>query len=603
MLGLAYIRSIEATVINCNNNACDDNDLVPEMKCCRYEDLLSDEFDYHNISTITHPSRYVTTVTHSLDIQQFIITNSNISKIPRNLFQNIIDLKYLDVVQSGVRNIFVTDFFGANKLIHLNLTKNAIKTLEPKLFVHAQNLLTLDLSFNDITSLSEYAFDHLDKLKKLIISNNKLIAFETHQRFNDLEVFHINHNLLNEIGEAIFQNSSKLREINLRNNILHMHHLLLPKDVVLDTFDISNNLASISISSKQVSIQNTSTLTYIVNENVEILDASNNQISNIEFESNTHLTKLNLSNNNLTSVRNITHINNLQQLDLSYNSIKDFAISSFSEMNKLNVLNLKKSGLTSLDFGTFSQQTNLISLDISDNNLKKINFDMLLFMSSLSVLYIDGNQLTNIDVLDIKDILPNLKTISISRNLFKCHDLISIMKTLNSHHINMNMVIENIVKHSSNIRGISCFSDSNGVSVEKSTKIVEITTESTLDLNLGEQIYELNQKMNNSIKQSQKELINLKNNLQSLKKQLEKSLNEQIQNLSSFHDEYVFSKNDTHSVGSDSFQLAVTFLVIVLILFLFGIALFLFVKYRASARRRWYTSAKENSASADQTLV
>lgn len=563
------------------------------MKCCIYKNLISDEFVYNNVpSTQITRSGYYThqSITYSLDIQQFIIVNSNISKIPKDLFQSISELKHLDVLNSGVKNIFVADFFGANKLTHLNLTKNVIQTLEPKLFVHAQNLLSLDLSFNDITNVSEYSFDHLDKLKTLILSNNKLIAFEANQRFTDLEVFFISDNALSVIGQELFRNSSKLRKINLRNNNLHIDHLLLPSDITLDTFDISNNLASIRISSMEISIQNTTSSSYLVHKNVKILDASNNQIVKIEFESNSLLTHINLSNNNLTSMENITNLNNLQHLDLSFNSINDFAISSFSEMNDLHVLNLKNSGLTFLDFGTFSQQTKLSVLDISDNNLKKINFDMLLFMPSLSVLNIDGNQFTNIDVSDIKNILPNLTTISISRNLFQCHDLIIVMKTLNSLRINLDTVDDNVVKNTSNIRGIKCFSNSN----EQFTRNGANNFTSALQ----------SEKQTSVLNQTSDSVHDLKNSLELLKNQFEKRFTEQVQNLSSLNDKFISFCNTNlliHSNESDSFQFAFTFMLIVLILLVFALSLYLYCKFRA--RRRWYTAAKQNSTRADQTLV
>lgn len=572
---------------------CSDSNRKPGMKCCIYENLTSDEFVYKNVHSSFHQSYGTYITTNSLDIQQFIIANSEISSIPKNIFQHINKLKHLDVLNSGLKNICVSDFVGAKELTHLNLTKNAIETLEPKVFVYAESLLILDLSFNEIANLTEYAFDHLDMLKTLILSNNKLVAFDAKQKFANLEVFHINDNLLNAFGQEIFQNSLKLREIDLKNNPLSLEHLLLPSDVILDTFDISNNLASISINSKRICIRNTSTSSYSVHRNVEVLDASNNQISNIQFESNAHLTNINLSNNNLTSMENITHLNNLQQLDLSFNSIKDFAISSFSEMNDLHVLNLKKSGLTSLDFGTFSQQTKLTFLDVSDNNLKRINFDMLLFMSSLSVLHIDGNQLTSIDVSDIKNILPNLTTMSISRNLFQCNDLITVVKTLNSSGINLTIVDDNVVKSTSNIRGIKCFSNSYGGLIQNSSNTLQLPNNS--DSHFDKQT---------NVEVNQQQLLDLKTSLESFKNQLEKRFDEQVQNLTSLNEKFnSFSETNhlIHGNESDSFQFAFSFLLIVLILLVFGFSIILYCKYRA--RRRWYMAAKQNSTSADQTLV
>lgn len=580
------------------NNACEDIQLHG-MKCCKYENLTTDEFVYSNVAMMTQKPHhelylyssgyYVQSQTYSLtDIQQFVIVNSNISKIPNNLFQNMKQLKYLDVLNSSVRSIFVADFFGANQLTYLNLTKNVIETLEPKLFVHAQNLIVLDMSYNRITNLSEYAFDHLDKLQTLILSNNRLFAFEINQRFIDLEVFSIDDNMVNVFGERIFQNSSKLREVNLRNNKLHIKNILLSNDVILDIFDIGNNFVSVSLSSKQISIQNTGTTLYSVHRNVQILDASNNQIFNIEFESNIHLTSINLSRNSLTSMKNLTHLKNLQQLDLSFNSINDFAVSSFSEMNNLRVLNLKRSGLTSLDFGTFSQQTQLIFLDISDNNLKKINFDMLLFVSSLSELYIDGNQLTNIDVSNIKNTLPNITTISISRNLFRCNDLISILKTLNSFHINLRILDNEVMKNDSNVRGIKCFSSSNDADGSNITQLS-------------------NNFSSNSFSNPQEEMLHLKSSLEALRNEYERRYSEHVQNLSSLNEKFNSFLNENLLIesdddGSDLFRFAFMFLLIVVILFVCGFSIIWYCKFHA--RRRWYiAAAKQNTTNADQTLV
>lgn len=587
----------EAIKINCANNGCGDYNDNALVKCCKYENLQSDEFVYDNVVSSSYLRNYVKETTYSLNVQKFIVINSNISKIPKNLFQNINELAYLDVVNSGVKNVFVTDFFGANKLTHLNLTKNTIESLEPKLFVHAQSLQVLDLSFNNLANISEYAFDHLDKLNTLILSKNKLVTFDINQRFIDLEVFSIDDNLLTLMGQTIFQNSTKLRDINLRNNSLRIENLVLPINTTLQTFDISNNLASITISSKKISIKNTTTSAYLVHRTVEILDASHNQISSIQFESNTHLRTLLLGNNNLTSTENVTYLHNLQQLDLSFNTIKDFGISSFSDMNDLRVLDLQSSGLTFLDFGTFSQQTQLTFLDISDNNLRKIDFDMLMFMSSLSVLHIDGNLFTNIDVSDIKSILPNLTTISISRNLFNCHDLISIIKTLSALRIDLHISDDSVVKKTSNVRGIKCFGDSRSDLLNaKEIDSIELSSNFSSDLHFREQTI---------VSNDEKEIRELKRTFELLKNQFEKLSIEQKQNLSALNEKFISSSSNQnlliHGNESDSFQFAFTFLLIIVILFAFGLSIFLYCKYRSN--RRWYTASKQNCTSADQTLV
>lgn len=335
-------------------------------------------------------------------------------------------------------------------------------------------------------------------------------------------------------------------------------------------------MASIYIDSWKISIQRTNSTFYLVHQSVAVLDASYNQISNIQFEINSRLTELNLSNNNLSSMKNITHLHGLQHLDLSFNSIKDFGIFSFLEMNDLHVLNLRKSGSTHVRFGMFSVQEKLIFLDLSDNNLKEINFDKL-FIPMLSVLHIGGNQLTNIDDFSLESNLPNLTAIDISRNHFACKDLVKIVRFLSLLHIDLHS--DDWVKNSSNVAGVNCFEDSHQ---EK-----QITNNFTsLDLHRQAQNFDSRE------------------SFESLKQQFDKRFNELVHNVTDLH-EQIRKQNllncNNESDLFDSFRFQLAFLLIVVILFTFGLSLLLY--WKICNRRRWYTTVKQNATSADQTLV
>ncbi len=139
----------------------------------------------------------------------------------------------------------------------------------------------------------------------------------------------------------------------------------------------------------------------------------------------------------------------------------------------------------------------------------------------------------------------------------------------------MEWCIVDTVKSLRNIRGIQCFRNlSEGNSIEMRANIFELKNNFTSDLYLQKEINDLNQK----------EMIDLKTSFETMQNQFEKRFIEQIQNLSSLNEKFMFYSTHQnrliHGNESDSFQFAFKFLLMIVILFAFGLSIFLYCKLR-----------------------
>lgn len=152
------------------------------------------------------------------------------------------------------------------------------------------------------------------------------------------------------------------------------------------------------------------------------LDLSNSNITNIdgikEFE---NLTELDLSKNNITNIDSLKNLKKLEKLSLSGNDISS-GLGSLTDISTLKELDLSNTGLNDtnssdvangLNAVLSNKKENLEILDLSNNDLSKLdasNFSNQL--GSLKVLNLNNN---NINSLTLPD-LPVLEELYLSNN-------------------------------------------------------------------------------------------------------------------------------------------------------------------------------------------
>ncbi|CAD8173578.1 unnamed protein product [Paramecium octaurelia] len=183
---------------------------------------------------------------------------------------------------------FASQFTEKNSAIleNLGVSNNELEGVHR---IQLQKLLKLDLSFNRITGLilGSRQIQHLN------LENNKLLKIDFLNNLKDLKYLNLGGNQIEKIDFLVF--NVQLEELNIRKN---------------------------KISTLKGSFSNTKKL--------KILDASNNLISDTQFiDTVTELEELNLSYNQISVLKIENQNENLNILDLSNNQIEDLRVLEF----------------------------------------------------------------------------------------------------------------------------------------------------------------------------------------------------------------------------------------------------------------------------------
>ena len=268
--------------------------------------------------------------------------------------------------------------------------------------VNCSNLQTLRLNSNN---LSTFTYDLPISLQEFYINQNILTDFNVDLTPNfNLDLFHIFTNQLTSFTNSVSACTS-LTELRLDGNFLSSAPPVLPNS--LQTLYLTNNVITGYTSNFPTSMQNfrisdgANGVQYIPQWTVELTGATNlfefriesvgltgwttnfpsgtdfvymggNEIYDFDFKYMSGVTNtINLNDNNLTGVTNLSACTSLVTLDLSGNNFKDG--SNIIQGNFPSSLRTIKFGGTSTLTGwteSFSGMTNLLSLDFRNTNLK-----------------------------------------------------------------------------------------------------------------------------------------------------------------------------------------------------------------------------------------
>lgn len=189
----------------------------------------------------------------------------------------------------------------------------------------------------------------------------------------------------------------------------------------LQNLDCSfNNLSELDISNNQELTHLYCSDNYIVNLDVSnnkklaYLSCGYNQIQNLNISSNLNLEFLSCDCNNLTDI-DVSKNKNLSDLNVEGNSLKELDVTQNSNLNYLNC------GENYLTFLDVSNNTMLESLNCDYNQLDELDVSK---NTQLETLYCSNNQLTSLDisntVLDVYGLgcFDNVKHVTLINNQF-----------------------------------------------------------------------------------------------------------------------------------------------------------------------------------------
>lgn len=415
--------------------------------------------------------------------REIIFDNCTLDALPLGMFEHYPNVKTMYVWNIRLRNVSKEVFRNAKELLLLDLSKNHINQLEPNAFSLTMKLSQLDLSKNQIASIDVEAFTGLERLNILNMANNKvqLIPANCFAPLRQLKIIRLNHNSIKMIPVELFANNMRLQNIYLNDNSIEwlfgeqtFRHL---PDV--NEFDLHNNpivnLANCVINAQSIDIRRTNAMGCYIGARTKRILANDNRIAFIDTDdaSAATLEYVDLENNRLPKMSNLTRFENVHYLNLKNNRINDIGLNSFARMHRLEVLNLRNSGVSNIYFGLFSHKSKLKILDLSYNELGHIDFQMFVAMKNLIQLHLDGNNLNELDATEIRRIFPALQQISISQNDWSCHNLATIVQHLESNGIAINSI--DSTKNTENIKGIPC--SSGGDSGNTDNRVNEIATQ------------------------------------------------------------------------------------------------------------------------------
>lgn len=236
------------------------------------------------------------------------ITSTELKRIPERVFSDLKNLRELELQDCTITVLDDYAFTGMNEVFTIKLQNNQITTLKANLFLGLNKLLTLHFDHNYISIIEEGTFN-LPKIFSIHAAHNNLAILPKQLFANapNLETLILSHNKFIEFPEALFE--STVKELDLSyNQIVNFELTDLSKLTNLSRIDLSNNKINL-------------TEIYYVKQN---------------YTSNSLITDINLSSNNITSSDILKHLSifrYLEHINLRHNEIK--CLNDFENIRKM----------------------------------------------------------------------------------------------------------------------------------------------------------------------------------------------------------------------------------------------------------------------------
>jgi len=261
------------------------------------------------------------------------------------------------------------------KLTRLNLSGNALTNIDLSPLSHCVKLETVDLSSNSLgfSRIDLSPLENCPNLKKVDLSRNELEEIPSLSS-TSLEELRLNYNSIQDPDFSVLSSCSNLQILELSNNNI-------------ENIDLEP-LVGIS--------------------KLKTLQLSFNQIQSIDFApliNCINIESLNLSQNVLTEV-DLTPLagHNIQHIDFSRNQISEILLSS---LPNFRALSLNSNKLRTIDLGPLGKDSTLTYIGLAENELTEIDLEPLRNHQNLATIYLLDNPIPEIDTNPLEDILYN----------------------------------------------------------------------------------------------------------------------------------------------------------------------------------------------------
>ncbi|WP_422107838.1 T9SS type A sorting domain-containing protein [Winogradskyella sp.] len=425
---LDLTANVALTSLLCSNNALETLNIENGNNAAL---VVFNSIDNPNLFCINVDDAIVANIPASWQKDDFTVydgdcINNRITLIPDALFEqalidlglddvingqvltaNIEHLQTLDVSDDGISNL--TGILDFKSLVELDCSGNFLDELDVSnmLFLERLNCSSNYLLTNDVNAV-EGVFNTTGtvSLVELYCAGNSLGDLDTSQN-TDLEILDCADNDLDTLN---ISGNTALRELNCSNNDLT--DLDISSNLILEGVNCDsnalNNLVTSNVNNTtltNISCANNNLANLLVNnyEGLVRLNASSNELTQIDITNNMVLEFLSITGNQVSDL-NLVNNTNLVEALLSQNNLTALDVSTNT---LLEFLNCEFNDITALDL---SVNTLLKSLKCSSNQLTELN---LADNSALIEVDASSNMLTTIN---LSNDLSTLKTLNLSNN-------------------------------------------------------------------------------------------------------------------------------------------------------------------------------------------
>lgn len=329
------------------------------------------------------------------------------------------------------------------------------------------NLTEIDLSFNQIKKLLKNYFNVNNKLFTINVSHNLINHLESgvFSTLTNLEVLDLSYNKISSISENLFKENKILKTLDLRSNPMKSFYFKIfsPDAGVVKVYLPSNEIMILDISCDQFVCHFEDFTDDEHFENIKTFRASGNQFKNFS----TILNRFGRA---------------LEVLSLTQSFIGILSNNMMEKFSDLKEFSMTRANVSNIEANAFSYQTKLTRLDLSFNELTEV--DSTIFWKKfldLAWLNLEGNRLSRIDNV-IPSNLPNLQSLSISKNKFPCYYLLRFLDRWKQH--DKELKLPNTTSNGKdNIKGIDCNNETQSSTRNLDYEIHGNGRRSTLNIN------------------------------------------------------------------------------------------------------------------------
>ncbi|XP_072376180.1 uncharacterized protein [Diabrotica undecimpunctata] len=403
-------------------------------------------FERVNISTITLENNTIRKIKDyafkSFSIYVITLQNNLLTNIGQKTFAGAANLRKLNLNNNLISIIHPEAFKDLGSLEELKISSNKIVSLVQDVFYPLINIQSIDLNNNSLIDLEVDTFSKNKALQFLNLQRNRLAVLDAHfpsslvqlnVEYNSITMFNIS-NLVKLITVLLdFNKISNLK--NALKNLPSLQYLHLNNNRVgnssvvdLDAFSDLKNISIIELDHNNLDLN----FDFRIFKKLKALEGVSfvgNRLQKLDFTNfPSEIKVLNLSQNVLFEVKNLSVFTALIKLDIRFNSLKEIDFDMLAGLNQLSELYLGYNMISKLTMGCFRSLKQLRTLDLSYNKVSTIGAGVFNGLERITDLDLSYNQISYLSE-DIFHNMKNLRVLSIAYNNLTSFD----MKALISH--------------------------------------------------------------------------------------------------------------------------------------------------------------------------